>query len=324
MLKNFLSNTYTQASLALAAIGGLISDQIGKGYGVVIFIAVAIFIYAIYDEIKTKKLYTKENIAIPIVFNISNPADSKSSLEMLFEKLEDEYPNHKEHLKKYFNIIEKDLIFKYDGDIFNEERFIDFLKIAKHDIKKLEAQTPKNVHYHIAYIGPIANAIMVGTIFGTEGVTLYQYNKSTNSYNIALEINDRSYKEGVDSFKVIEQEKIGKIKESVTIAIDMASHKISLGKLQEPIIHLKSTLGDTIKTKEDFIRANQEIYSIINHLQQEKVKHIKLVYSMPVSIAFLLGMSIQTYWDIELLHFDNVTGEYKTVIKHLNKIRYYF
>ena len=205
MFKNLLSNTYINIASFLAIPSAFLADVFGTPFAYItaLLILLILVIAGFVDEYKTKKLYSKENIAIPIVFNISNPADSKSSLEMLFEKLEDEYPNHKENLKKYFNIIEKDLIFKYDSDIFNEERFIDFLKIAKHDIKKLEAQTPKNVHYHIAYIGPIANAIMVGTIFGTEGVTLYQYNKSTNSYNIALEINDRSYKEGVDNFKVI-------------------------------------------------------------------------------------------------------------------------
>ncbi len=322
MLKNILSNIYTQIALIAAALGGLVSDQIGKGYGVVIVIAIAIFLYACYDEYKTKKLYSKESIAIPIVFNISNPADPKSALEMLFEKLEKDYPDHKENLEKYFNIIERDLIFKYDGDIFNEERFADFLKITKHDIKKLEAQTPKNVHFHIAYMGPIANAIMIGTLFGTEGVTLYQYNKSTNSYNTALVITGRKYKEGIKKLKVTAQEQIGEIKESVTIAIDMASHKISLGQLKEPIIHIKSTIGDTIKKPEDFIQANREIYSVINRLQQEKINHIKLVYSMPVAIAFLLGMSIQNYWNIELTHYEE--GEYKTIIERLNKIKYYF
>jgi len=321
MPTNILSNIYTQISLIVAALGGLIADQIGTGYAMVIIVALFGISYAVYDEYKNKKIYSKQNIPIPLVFNISNPADSKSALNALFAILDKEYPNHQKNLQKYFNIIENDLIFKYDGNIFEQERFIDFLKITKHELKKLDAQTPQNIHLHIIYIGPIANAILIGTMLGTEGVTLYQYNKSTDSYTISIELNSREYKEHTDAFKIIKKETIGEIQESVTVAIDLASHKIALKKLQEPIVHLQSTVGATIHKSEDFLRANQEIYAVINALQQQ-VSHIRLVYSMPTTVALMLGMSVQNYWDIELTQFYD--GEYQTVVAHLNNIKYYY
>jgi hypothetical protein len=323
MINSILSNIYTQIALIFSAFGGLISDQLGRGYLLVIVISLVGILYAIYDEYRKKRIYSSKNIPIPLVFNISNPADSKSALNSLFEILNSTYPNHKENLKKYFNIKEDDLIFKYDGDIFDEKRFIDFLKITKHEIKKLEAQTPKNIDYHIVYIGPIANAILIGTMLGTEGITLYQYNKSSDSYNISLKIDSRAYKEHVDELKIIKKESIGDMKENsdVTVAIDMASHKVALGKLKKPIIHLESTIGATIKDPKDFIRANQEIYAVINDLQQN-TNHITLTYSMPTTIAILLGMSVQNYWDIEVTQYAD--GEYKSVVRHLNDIKYYF
>lgn len=321
MLKNIFSNSYAQTSLAVAAVGGLISDEIGQGYWVALLLAGLLFLYALYDEKRNMEIYSEKNLPIPIVFNISNPADSKSALSILFDKLDKAYPNHQANLKKHFNIIENDLIFKYDSDIFNEQRFVDFLKISKHNIKKLEAQTPKNVHFHIVYIGPIANAILVGTLFGTEGVTLYQYSKSSNSYDTVLSIKDRAYKEGVTEYKVINKKEIGEIGSEVTVAIDMASHKVALSTLGDPVVHLESTLGATIHKAEDFIRANQEIYTVINELQQ-RVPKIRLVYSMPVTLGFLLGMSIQNYWDIEITQYTE--GEYKSVMQHLNEIKYYF
>ncbi|HFU76281.1 MAG TPA: SAVED domain-containing protein, partial [Arcobacter sp.] len=245
MKNKILSNTYAQLSLAVAAVGGLISDEIGQGYWVALLLAGLLFLYAIYDEKKNLKIYTQNNLPIPLVFNVSNPADSKSALSILFTLLEKEFPEHQANLRKHFNIIENDLIFKYDGDIFNEKRFVDFLKISKHNIKKLEAQTPKNVDFHVVYIGPISSAIMVGTLFGTEGVTLYQYNKSSNSYNTVLEIDSREYKESVTTFKVIEKETIGTITDTVTVAIDMASHKVALSELEGAVVHLKSKLGAT-------------------------------------------------------------------------------
>jgi len=323
MLDRLFSNRFMQIAFAIATIGGLLSDQFGYGYLGVLAVVTIFLLIALFDEYKRKKVYSAKNIPLPLVINISNPADSHTALNSIFEILSNNYPNHQKNLKEYFNIIEKDLIFKYDGDIFDEERFIDFLKITKHQIKKLDAQTLKNVHFHLVYIGPIANAILIGTIFGTEGITLYQYSKSTDSYTVALDIDSRSYKEHVDlnDFRILKKEIIGEIKDKATIAIDLASHKVALSKLEKPIIHLSSKVGATLKNKEDFIRANQEIYAVINELQQS-VSQIKLVYSMPTTVAILLGMSIQNYWDIELTQFGD--GEYKSVIKHLNRIKYYF
>jgi len=323
MLNNLLSNTYAQAALAVGGIGGLISDEIGQGYWIAIVISILLIVYALYDEYRIKKIYSQPNIPIPIIFNISNPADSKSALSALFSILEKEYPNHQKHLKKHFNITEDDLIFKYDSDIFEQERFIDFLKISKHNIKKLESKTPKNVQFHIVYIGPIANAILVGTLFSTESVALYQYTKSSDSYSIVISVSNRSFKEGVKHYETIKKTVLGEIDSAseVTVAIDMASHRLALSQLDGTVVHLESTIGATIDKPETFIRANQEIYSVINELQQS-IPKIKLVYSMPVTLGILLGMSIQTYWDIEVTQYSE--GEYKSVIKHLNQIKYYF
>jgi hypothetical protein len=320
MLTNILSNTYTQAALVFAAFGGLVSDQIGTGYIAVIIIVVLVLLYALYDEKKKQRLYSESTIPIPLIFNISNPTDSKSTLASLFEILNKNYPDHQKNLQKYFNIIEDDLIFKYDGDIFNEKRFIDFLKVTKHDIKKIEAQTHAQTHFHIIYIGPLANAIMIGTMLGSEGVTLYQYDKLSNHYQVVIELCSDDKRENHNA-SIITKKLYGKVHDNVTIAIDFSSHKVALNKLQEPIIHLQSNLENTIYKAEDFIQATQEIYSMINELQQT-TKHIKLVYAMPTTIAIMLGMNIRNYWDIELTQFDD--GKYKTITHHLNKIKYYF
>ncbi len=321
ILNNIFLNTYTKFALLIATIGGLVSDYFDSGYLIVFALVIAIISYATLNEHKKQKLYQKPNLPIPLIFNISNPTNSKTTLNTLFKILDKEYPEHEKNLKKYLNITQNDLIFEYSGDIFDEKRFIDFLKITKHNIKKLQTKTPQNVHFHIVYIGPIANAILIGTMLGTEGVTLYQYNKSSDSYTISLKIDTREYKEHIKELKILKKELIGKLGDHVTVAIDLASHKLALNKLKKPIIHLQSTIGATINDPKDFIRANQEIYAILNELQQ-KTSHITLSYSMPTTIAILLGMSIQNYWDIELTQFSD--GEYKTVIKHLHDIKYHF
>ncbi len=325
MFEEFFSNRFSVAASVLAVPIAFLADYFGMPYAYLFaaLFVLLMFVLAYLDERRKAKLYAQPNIPVPIVFNISNPADSRSALASLFGILQNAYPHHEANLKKYFNITPEDLIFKYDGDIFDEARFTDFLKIAKHDIKRLEARTPKNVHFHMVYIGPIANAILVGTMLGTEGVTLYQYNKSTDSYAVALNIDSRVYKEHIDDFQIIKKTEIGAVAGSpeVTVAIDLASHRVALNKLKKPIIHLESIVGATLHTPEEFIRANQEIYSVLNELQQH-APHITLVYSMPTTIGILLGMSIQNYWDIALTQYSD--GEYKTVVRHLNNIKFYF
>ena len=325
MLKNILSNTYVNIAALLAVPSAFLADVFGTpiAYAIAFILILGLLIYGFFDEKKKLKLYSAKTIHLPIVFNISNPANSKSALNSLFKILEEDFPNHQENLKKYLSITESDLIYEYNADIFDEERFIDFLKITKHDIKQLQQKAQNNTHLHLVYIGPIANAIAIGTILGTDGVTVYQYNKSTDSYTISLEIKDREYKQHEDEFTILKKESLGEIKDgdTITVAIELSSHKVALEKLQKPIIYLKSTLGATITNPKDFIKANKEIYAVLNELQQKTV-HIKLIYSMPISIALLLGMAIQNYWDVELTQY--FEGEYKTVIKHLNKIKYYF
>jgi len=72
----------------------------------VIILGMVVIAFSIFEEIQNFKIYNKKNISIPIVFNISNPADSQNALNQLFNILEDKdkrYKNHKHNLKKYFN-----------------------------------------------------------------------------------------------------------------------------------------------------------------------------------------------------------------------------
>lgn len=327
-LADAINSKFGILAMTIIAFGGLISDAMATGYFFVVCAGSILMLYALYKEWDRRDLYSQSAVSIPVVFNISNPADCRSALNALYGKLEQEYPDHRESLKRYFNITDEDLIYHYNGDIYDERRMIDFLKICKHDLKRLDARTPGNVHFHIAYIGPISGAILVGTLFPTEGVTLYQYDRSNKSYSIALQIDGRNYKEPVRRFEVLEGslsqtlETIGGCPgKRVTLALELSSHKIDLAELDEPRILLKSSLGATLDNADEFIRANREIYTVINELQTRCDK-ITLVYSIPTALGLLLGMSLQTYWNIRLTQYDK--GRYRTVIESLREIEYRF
>lgn len=315
-------------AMTIIAFGGLISDAMTTGYIFVVYAGLILMLYALLKEWKRRDHYSRPAVSIPVVFNISNPADCRSALNALYGMLEQEYSGHRESLKRYFNITDEDLIFHYNGDIYDTPRMIDFLKICKHDLKRLDARTPGNVRFHIAYIGPISGSILVGTLFSTEGVTFYQYDRSSKSYSIALQIDDRHYKEPIERFEILEGNLSQTLKsigecpgKSVTLALELSSHKIDTAELDEPKILLKSSRGATLDNADEFIRANREIYTVINELQT-RCEEITLVYSIPTALGLLLGISLQTYWNVRLTQYDK--GRYRTVIESLREIEYRF
>jgi len=196
---NIFFNPLTNTGLAIAAILALIADQFGQGYYLIFLITLALVIIGIWRESQKYDLYKHQAIPLPIVIKIANPADSNKALQSLFNIIETEnkYKDHKNNLDKYLNISETDLIFNYSCDIYDQEMLKAFLQILRYNLEKLKKKTPQNTIIYLAYIGPISVAIMVGTILATEGVKIFQYNKSSDSYYPVVEISDRKLKEGI-------------------------------------------------------------------------------------------------------------------------------
>ncbi|NCS19460.1 MAG: SAVED domain-containing protein [Microcystis aeruginosa G11-06] len=274
---NIFFNPLTNTGLAIAAILALIADQFGQGYYLIFLITLALVIIGIWRESQKYDLYKHQAIPLPIVIKIANPADSNKALQSLFNIIETEnkYKDHKNNLDKYLNISETDLIFNYSCDIY------------------------------------ISVAIMVGTILATEGVKIFQYNKSSDSYYPVVEISDRKLKEGIKEYEKFEDPVTEKGQDRVTIAIDVSSHKINLNdesiENYGDLIYLKSKGSGTIERNEDWLQYSREIFTTINSTQQNNYQEIKLVYSIPITLGILVGMSVQQYWPILLTQYENST-----------------
>ncbi len=327
-LENIILNPVITAAGYLGAFGGLFADFIGVNYAYLYSLAGAMGLAGIgfYQEYKKEKLYKKPFLPIPIVINISNPADSKNALNQLVKKIEEEgFKNHLENLEKYFSIEPDDLIFEYKGDIFNKPVLTDFLKILKHDIEKLEKKIPQGDMFYIAYIGPVSVSILVGSVFAQDAVKIFQYDKSINGYVEVVSVKDRIIKEGINSLEKFDFQEIKKENnKKAVLAIDISSHKINVNDPSlisyGDVYYLRSKeQKGTISFKDNWVRYIQEIFYVLNKLQTE-YEEIKLVYSIPVSIGLGIGMAIQNYWHILLTNYQQ--GEYKDLI-YTDEIQYY-
>ncbi|MFB2875676.1 SAVED domain-containing protein [Floridanema aerugineum] len=76
-------------------------------------------------------------------------------------------------------------------------------------------------------------------------------------------------------------------------------------------------LSATKKTPTQYCR---EIFKVLHEAQQHYTE-IKLVYSMPVSLAIAVGMTIQHFWNVKLTNYDPKTETYADLIK-MNEIIY--
>ncbi|SNZ10638.1 hypothetical protein SAMN06265182_1910 [Persephonella hydrogeniphila] len=327
-IENLNSNPLFTFGGYMGAIGGLIADFSGIPYAYLgaLGFAGSLASIGIWQEYKKHKLYEKPFLPIPVVINISNPADSKNALNQLSNVIEREgFKDHLKNLEKYFAIDKDNLIFEYKGDIFDKEKLKDFLKILKHEIEKLERKIPQGDQFYIAYIGPVSVSILVGAIFAQDAVKIFQYDKSINGYKNVADIKDRIIKENIDTLEKFDFiEVIKENNEKAVLAIDISSHKINFNSsaIQSfgDIFYLKSKESKgTISYNDNWIRYIQEIFFTINKLQTN-YKEIKLVYSIPISIGLGLGMAIQNYWKILLTNYQQ--GEYKDLI-YTDEVQYF-
>jgi len=336
-LKGFIEVLVENRWIQLATTVFAVISPLGVvlGYVWIFWTGLGLFIaglfYAVIQEYHILKIYRRDFVPVPVVINISNPADSKNALNSVFSLIENDDKNqyryrHKENLEKIFHIKEDDLIFEFKGSIENKENLIDFLKIVRHDIGKLESKIPAKDEFYLIYIGPVSVAVLVGAIFATSAVMILQYDKSVNGYNKVHEIRDRSIKENVKSFEKLDLKRINTNKndsKNAVLAIDISSHKIDLNQLHDDgdIFYLKARNNNgTLSKDEDWGLYVKEIFKELNELQG-KYEEVKLIYSMPVSIGLMLGVAIQNYWKIMLTQYAD--GSYKDLLR-TNDIKYYF
>jgi SMODS-associated and fused to various effectors sensor domain len=320
-----VENTIVNFAAIVAGIGSLVfSVTFPTGVIGVFLLSLAIVAIGTVTEAQKYFIYTQESLPIPIVINIANPANELDALNSLFTIIQQEPPfsNYQKNIHKYLGISSDDLVYKFGGDIFDTERLKDFLKITKHDLGKIKQKTPQNSQFHLVYIGPASVAFLVGSMLGREGLKIFQRNQEDNSYKCIAETRDRLLKEEITSFDKFKFELIKQreelISENITVAIDTASHRLNIN---DPAIQnygdigsLENKNGNTILFEEDWLQYCREIFHVLNE-QQQGYKEIKLIYSMPVSLAITVGMAVQHFWNIQLTNYDPQTGTYRNLIK---------
>ncbi len=326
-----VENPIVNFAAIFATIGSLLfSVYFPPGVVGVFLLSLAIVAIGIVTETGKYIIYTQKSLPIPIVINIANSAPELDALNSLFALIQQEpdFSNYQKNLARYLRIDASDLVFKFEGDIFDTDKLKDFLKIVRHDLGKIKEKIPQNSQICLVYIGPASVAFLIGSMLAREGLRIFQRDQTNNSYQCVLEVRDRLLKEKISQFEKFEltDRRSTPRSEKITVAIDTSSHKtnINVPSIQTygDIICMQNKSSNTILFEEDWLQYCREIFHVLNQ-EQQQYQEIKLVYSIPISLAIGVGMAVQHFWNIQLTNYDPKTGEYRDLIK-MNEVTYHY
>lgn len=295
---------------------------------IAMIIVVIVLLITTLDTLKMHKVYKTDTIHIPIVINISSNESVKYALKNLFKDIEQKegLKNLKHNLKKYNNIVEDDLVFHYNGDIFDTKRFISFTQIIKYQITKIKENLPNKVHFHLAYYNKPSLGFVIGHLFEEEELTIYQQNQVKDSFNKVAVLKTREYKTHVKDYSKFMVTKMLKEDESksVLLTIKAASHNIAMNASSLDMytnrVEMYANHSGEILEDEDWVLYAREIFTQLNELQTHYTQ-ITIAHAMPEALAVIVGKSISNYWNIQMTQYSD--GEYKNIIK-LNDVKCYF
>ncbi|MEN5387903.1 SAVED domain-containing protein [Aliarcobacter skirrowii] len=327
-IKYLIDNLYINIAGISAMVLSPFADAIGSpAYWWLFGGLLLLFVFGIFDElVKNNKLST-EIIHIPIVIKVDDGPESKYVMQNLIERIEQKngLNNYEALLQKYFSLNLEDFIFEYNGSIYEFDRLISFARIIKYSVAKIEKQFKGRVKFHVAYYRRPSIGFLIGTIFRTEGVVVYQNSDFDNKFYDVADIKNRDYKSQVKEFTkyIIENIKSDNSKEIVLIAIESSSHSIAIEssnlKNFDNIIRIKSIEGSTIPYEIDWTSYAQQIYTVLNQAQT-KYKKIVIAHAMPEALSIVLGMALENYWNIDITQFDQ--NDYKYIYT-MNQIKYF-
>jgi len=338
-LENFFSNKIVQFAGILGLFLGYIADAISNKevYLAFAFVIIILLVIALFSEIKTYDIYHTKTIHIPVVIRVDDNTDTHYVLETLLSKIEQTYelPHYKENLLKYRGINLEEFIFEYNGDLFDFKRLLSFAQIINYKINQTEKALKTNVLFHVAYYRRPSVAFMLGVIFRTEGVMLYQNDDGGRTFQNVANVTSRAYKERtqeLQKYTLHEEFEDDECNEELLFIINSASHNVDpkVKSLKEYKNRVTMTLnpqkvGDKIVTgtvppKDEWTEYSHEIYTKL-HDYRLHYKKIIIAHAMPEALAFLLGMAMENYWNIEITQYhnnDNIT------LYNMQDIKFYF
>ena len=331
ILMRFLGNKYVSLAGIIGLLLGFLSDALDNDITkwIIFAIIVILFIFAIVNEYRLNSKFNKEVIHIPVVIKIGSKVEASYVMNNLIEEIErmENTSSYKRDILRFLKIDLDSFIYEFKRDIYDFDNLMDFSRYINHEIKKLQVQIGNKIEFHVAYYQKPAIGFLLGTIFKTENISVYQNNDYKNTFFKVFDINSRKYKENKlnNEFYTIDRSYMTDESDEILVVLNSSSHNVNVNsdKLKKYSNYVKLTLNSngTIPYEIDWVEHSQEIYTLLNELQI-KYKHIVLAHAMPESLSLVLGMAIENYWNLTITQYNPKTSDYDEIYT-MNQIKYF-
>ena len=330
ILMRFLENKYVSLAGIIGLLLGFLSDALDNDIAkwIIFAIIVILFIFAIVNEYRLNSKF-KEVIHIPVVIKIGSKVEASYVMNNLIEEIEkiENTNSYKRDILRFLKIDLDSFIYEFKGDIYDFDNLMDFSRYINHEIKKLQVQIGNKIEFHVAYYQKPAIGFLLGTIFKTENISVYQNNDYKNTFLKVFDISSRTYKENKpnNEFYTIDRSYMTDESDEILVVLNSYSHNVNINsdKLKKYSNFVKLTLNSngTIPYEIDWVEHSQEIYTLLNELQI-KYKHIVLAHAMPESLSLVLGMAIENYWNLTITQYNPKTSDYDEMYT-MNQVKYF-
>ena len=251
------------------------------------------------------------------------------------------YKFDKQSFEDDFNVDQDNYILRRHENL--SENPIEWDKMVhtfENKIIKLSAKLKGRKIFHIFLNCPAPLAMGMGAVLGTKYEVVLHHHQTGCGEDTYFPVIDfysmsKTNQEGVhilksrvsspDYFIKVEEPEI--LPPSTMISTHLAGHdpkgdveKIAVERSLKAV-HIRSTTQGTIPIDADWLRASREIATYLLNLSAKKeIKTIELYLSIPIVIAFTIGMALGIQSPVILNNWFSETKKYYPVIE-LNKLR---
>lgn len=267
---------------------------------------------------------------LPLIFTVGRPIkDAQNALETAQEAITELTSFKAFHkIEKRFDV-RYDLLIHHRGRrLEKEDEWTDFIADSQHSIRQFIDVVPGEKVYHAFLYGPASLALGLGAVFGCKHkIVIYQLLDGQYRPVIDLRENLRRIKQPLVEHKYISVSHPQRLTQDIAVVLDMASHP-ARGYVEEyinqqggdmEVVGVVNTYGGNL-VEDDWTPVVQEIYSVFNQLQAKKdITNIHLFHSMPVALAFGLGIALGNFVPVTVYNWEASEKAYQPVLK-LNEL----
>jgi len=296
-----------------------------------VFFALGIALYIRKHYRLTQQLTSQKHL--PIVVTVGKPLDQAQEALVSAQQAITKLTGFRafKQLEETFNVRYQHLMPHESRRLQpNPEQWRDFIEDAQRSIHRFSDALPGEKLYHVFIFGPASLALGLGVAFGTKHPAVV-YQKVNDQYQPVVNLMEdvRRIKKIIkeEEYKYIQISYPRSLAADTAVVLDMASHTavsdvsryLKEKGTDMEIVHVSSTYAGDL-AEDDWSRPVEELYSLFHELQSKGgAARYHLFHTMPVTMAFTLGMALGNFLPITVYNWETPEATYYPVLK-LNEI----